>query len=578
MQFDKKTVIAFLLLGAVLLLVQTPFYQKTFFPNAYRARMERKQQKELMPQAEEEQIEDIPQEPEPAETKRSEAQVTPKTSRFNRVDSSEPEKVIHIETRLYTAVLSSRGASLSQFILKAFPGPDGTPVKLLPPESTGTFGVSFFTIDGDTVDTFDWMFTVNSPSTIDMGKEQSKTVTFTYNIAADQRIVKVFRFYQDRYDFDLDITFENLEQIIAEKRYIISAPSGLASTEHRLKDDMMYAKAGISSAGSVSKNYRPNNRLYQEDGTIDWVGVKTKYFALMMQPKERKGIQAWIAGAEFQLDPMEKAKWKRFSIALVMPFLSDRTVHDRFMIYLGPQDYALLKDYGVGLEKFMDMGMKLIQPISQIVLWSFKKLHTVIPNYGVVLIIFAILVKIIVYPLTHKSFESMKKMQTLQPKLTELREKYGSDPQRLNKETMKLYKESGVNPLGSCLPMVLQMPLLFALFNVFRTTIELRGEGFVFWIKDLSMPDTVATLPFSLPIYGDAVNILPLFMGATMLIQQKMSSTDPKQKAMVYMMPIFLTLLFNSFPSGLNLYYALFNIMSIIQQKITSTPGVVAKK
>jgi YidC/Oxa1 family membrane protein insertase len=172
----------------------------------------------------------------------------------------------------------------------------------------------------------------------------------------------------------------------------------------------------------------------------------------------------------------------------------------------------------------------------------------------------------------------MKKMQTLQPKLTELREKYGSDPQRLNKETMKLYKESGVNPLGSCLPMVLQMPLLFALFNVFRTTIELRGEGFVFWIKDLSMPDTVATLPFSLPLYGDAVNILPLFMGATMLIQQKMSSTDPKQKAMVYMMPIFLTLLFNSFPSGLNLYYALFNIMSIIQQKITSTPAVVAKK
>ena len=144
---------------------------------------------------------------------------------------------------------------------------------------------------------------------------------------------------------------------------------------------------------------------------------------------------------------------------------------------------------------------------------------------------------------------------------------------------MKLYKESGVNPLSGCLPTLLQLPLLWAIFIVFRNTIELRDAAFFWWIKDLSAPDTIYQLPFSIPFYGDLVNILPIFMGVTMFIQQKMTMKDPKQKAMVYFMPIFLTLIFNSFPSGLNLYYALFNLFSIIQQKWTpkkETEGEIA--
>lgn len=161
----------------------------------------------------------------------------------------------------------------------------------------------------------------------------------------------------------------------------------------------------------------------------------------------------------------------------------------------------------------------------------------------------------------------MQRMQTLQPRLSELKEKYGKDPQRLNKETMKLYKEAGVNPFSGCLPTLLQLPLLWAIFIVFRNTIELRDAGFIWWIKDLSEPDTIFRLPFTIPFYGDLVNVLPLVMGITMFLQQKMTMKDPKQKAMVYFMPIFLTLLFNTFPAGLNLYYALFNIFSIVQQK-----------
>ena len=168
----------------------------------------------------------------------------------------------------------------------------------------------------------------------------------------------------------------------------------------------------------------------------------------------------------------------------------------------------------------------------------------------------------------------MKEMSRVQPLLADLKEKHKSDPQRLQKETMKLYKEHGINPLGGCLPMLLQLPLLGALFIVFRSTIQLRGATFIpGWIDDLSSADTIFTLPFSLPMYGDQFNILPILMAGSMIIQSKMTMQDPKQKAMVYIMPIFMLLIFNQFPSGLNLYYTLFNVLTIIQQKFTDNSG-----
>ena len=172
-------------------------------------------------------------------------------------------------------------------------------------------------------------------------------------------------------------------------------------------------------------------------------------------------------------------------------------------------------------------------------------------------------------------------MQKIQPQVNALREKHKNNPQKLNQATMQLYKEMGVNPLGGCLPMLLQMPLLFALFVVFRTTIELRNEPFVFWIKDLSAPDVIFYLPFKIPLYGDYVCALPILMALSMFAQQKMMQptavTGPQadqQKMMQYFMMGFFFLLFNSFPSGLNLYYTLFNVLTIAQQKLTTKTQV----
>lgn len=204
----------------------------------------------------------------------------------------------------------------------------------------------------------------------------------------------------------------------------------------------------------------------------------------------------------------------------------------------------------------------------------FQFINSFIPNYGFVLIIFSIIIKIVVYPLTKSSYQSMKKMQALQPKIAELKEKLKDDPQKMNKETMKLYSTYGINPAGGCLPMLLQMPIFVALWGMFQSAIDLRQQPFVSWITDLSQPDVIFSLGTKLPLVGiQEISGLAVLMGVTTFVQQKMTVKDPKQQALVYMMPIMLTLLFMSFPSGLNLYYFMFNVLSIAQQYYINHSG-----
>lgn len=574
MDFDKKTIFAFVLIGLILILANTSLYQKIVDPKGYELRQQKAMEtaqranspQQTTPAAKEEpgakpELTVVEKIPEP----REESVVQqPSLTPMENVE----EKTITIETSLYKATLSNKGATILQWELKNYPGIDGNPVKMFPENNYGTLGISFITRDYDSLDVSQLTYSTEENGAITLADNQDYTVMFTLALDEYRSIQKIYTFHGGVYAVDFDVSFTNLSDLIADKKYFISAPGGLASTEKRLKDDMMYAKAGTSAGGDVDKKYRANGKVYKNDGVFDWIAVRTKYFAFFIIPQsESKSAEIW--GNEYPERPGSKIKWKKYSLKLGMPFLGENQFNNKFKIYLGPLEYNVLKRYKSNLQEFMDFGMPVIKWFSLGVLVVFKWMHKFIPNYGVVLLIFAFVIKIIVYPLTHKSYESMQKMQAIQPKLKDLQEKYKSDPQKLNRATMEMYKKEGVNPMGGCLPMLIQMPLLFGLFIIFRTTIELRGQGFVWWITDLSAPDTIYTFPggFSLPIYGSSINILPLVMGVTMFFQQKMTVTDPKQKMMVYFMPIFLTLLFNSFPSGLNLYYALFNFLTILQQK-----------
>lgn len=569
MDMNRKTILAFILIGFILILINTPFYQKTINPKGYEAKQKALQQRQqqALQQQNQTPVPPVTEQQPLNPTAPIKPAVIPQNEIVKALYEQKPETLFTIETDLYTAQFSNHGAVLKKWSLDKYKDPEKNNVQMIPANATETFAILFETITGDTLNTANLFFDITADTFIVLKDQDKFTLTFISNITETGQLIKEYEFTNNSYDIRLKVSLHNLDTFISGKAYSIIAPDGLRSTEKILKDDMMYAKAGFAANGKISKNFKSNNHLNKIQASIDWVGVRTKYFVLAIIPQDRKGDYAEIIGKELPDPDQPKDKWKKFAIGLVMPFYGQTSQQNNFILYMGPLDSDILKTFQVKLEDFLDMGAKIIQPFSVAILWSFKQLHLFIPNYGIVLIIFSILIKLIIYPLTHKSFESMKRMQSLAPKLNELKEKYKNDPQRLNQETMKMYKQEKVNPLGSCLPTLLQLPLLWALFIVFRSTIELRNEPFFWWIKDLANPDTVATLPFSIPMYGDSVNILPLFMGVTMFIQQKMTMTDPKQKMMIYFMPIFLTLLFNSFPSGLNLYYALFNILSIIQQK-----------
>jgi len=251
---------------------------------------------------------------------------------------------------------------------------------------------------------------------------------------------------------------------------------------------------------------------------------------------------------------------------------SDRVGYD---VYIGPLDYAGLSKLELGIEGAVDLGAKWIRPLSRTILGILIWMHGLIPNYGVVIVLFSSAINLLFFPLTYKSTRSMRDMAALKPRLDALKEKYKDEPQKMSEATMRLYKEAGVNPLAGCFPLLLQMPIFFALYAVLFHTIELRQEPFVFWIRDLSQPDVVFNLPFALPLIGTGIALLPIIMGVTSYFQSKATMVDPNQKMMVTLMPVMMTFIFFTMPSGLVLYWLTSNLFTI-GQKFLLKPSAVA--
>lgn len=580
---DRQTIVAYILI--LLLLFLMPVYYNWIAPPATETA-----QDTLSAVYDTTEIASQQEEPAPSERtsapefKSSGPEATPPKKQ------TEPEKVFVITTDDYWIRVSTLGGgTFTSIKLKKYRGPHHQPyVELVPDSSDHLFQFSAINFDGDTVDYSNRSFRVSSQvelsDTIRINAPTS--FAFRYTTPEGGELQRTLTFFPDKYHIGASVKLTNFRDIIANRQYSLSWTDGINVTENNVQDDVRYSKAYSYVGDEVidldAAKADPGKPVTESlEGVTHWVAVRNKYFTSIMTPVSHEGIGMRLIGTK---TPEAENPAKHYRASLVMPYSEVNSQRDSFFVYIGPLDYSILKTYDSNFQKMMNFGWAIIRPISKGVLWAFTHLHQYIPNYGLVLILFGIIIKILVFPLTKKSYVSMKEMQLLQPKMKELREKYKDDSQKLNQEMMKLYKEHGVNPMGGCLPMLIQMPLLYALFIIFRSTIELRGAEFFWWIKDLSEPDTVFTLPFSLPLYGNHVNILPLVMGVTMLIQQRMTGTGAagqQQKMMMWMMPVIFLLIFNNFPSGLNLYYALFNIMTIIQQKwfidIPSVPVTVEK-
>ena len=412
---------------------------------------------------------------------------------------------------------------------------------------------------------FDGAFELLSPS-ISSGQ--------VFNLYGSDSLVVKMRFSEDDYSIYKTTTFY-ADSYIIKHDFIVEGSSsplfvfwkeGILPTEKNLYEELTYSSAYIGQSKEISDvTLSPSSleeRAPQElfVGKTDWVAIRNKYFINSLISSQATGGS--LEGKTVDLNAGSFVP----SYSAGLRFDSSSFSVNQFF---GPLDVDIITSSKTYLDRVMNFGWLPIQPFSRSVLWILKKLHLFGLNYGLILILFAFLIRVITGPLTKKSYQSTLKMQKIQPQMKKIQEKYKNDSQRLNREMMNLYKTSGVNPLGGCFPMLIQMPLLFSLFIVFRSTIEFRGAPFFGWISNLSQPDTIFNLPFNIPIYGDQVAFLPIVLGVSMFLTQRLSmaTMDKSQKPMMYMMSAFFFLLFNSFPSGLNLYYTIYNFLNYFQQK-----------
>ncbi len=484
------------------------------------------------------------------------------------------EKIVKIVTDQYTAELSTKGGVLRKWELHAYNTWDGFPVQLVDYDHGGDLSVLFTSRDGKLINTHDLYFDISGGQwqTVRLENSDSVAISLSLPVQGGGRLVKTFTFRNGSYAFGATFLFERMDSVVSNFEYHVVWEHGLQYAERNSVDEASFAMAYAHSGGELTEiDATSAEEKAQRDitGATSWVATRNKYFIGAMIPLSPKSEGAFLEGTHIIL-PNNGVK-ESYLMALKMPFRGGAMERSSIEMYLGPLEYDTVKALGVGVEQTMNLGAAwIIRPIAEYVMLPLMQfLRLFIPNYGVVIILFSLIIKAGLHPLTRTSMKGMRRMQALTPLMNEIREKHKDDPQKMNQQVMNLYKEYGVNPASGCLPLLLQMPILFALYSVFRASIELRQANFIWWITDLSIPDVIATLPFTIPLFGiTEVSGLAVVMGATMFIQQKMTVTDPRQKAMIYMMPIMMVLIFNSLPSGLNLYYFVFNVLSIGQQML----------
>jgi len=370
-------------------------------------------------------------------------------------------------------------------------------------------------------------------------KDRPESITFTGSLTNGKKVKKIYTFHPDRYTVDLQVSVDNLDP--AKTFLDLAVISLKEKPSYNFKGPFIYDGKSLEQIEKLEKPIDAKSYAY--------AGFDEGYFAFI-----------WIP-AEGSTPPL-KVESASQETPIIRINLDKSDVSGR--LYFGPKEIGVLKTLNVKAEKMVDFGWFDI--VAKPMLWGMNFSNRLTHNYGIDIILLTILIKIIFYPLSLKSYKSMKEMQKLQPTIMKLREKYKDEREKLNREMMDIYKKKGINPLGGCLPMVIQIPVFFALYKVLIGAIEFRHAPFMLWINDLASPEDLFT--FTIAGFDLPIRILPLVMGITQVLQQKMTPTtaDPMQEKMMLFMPIIFTVMFWGFPSGLVLYWLVNNVISIAQQ------------
>ena len=548
---EKRTLLAFALSLLVLLVWQQMFYKP---PQKTKTKETAKTEGAAKPGAETKEKTTAQKVPEKKQIIDKNALLTPPPQKI-------AGKIVTVDTPNFRAEFSTKGGLLKSFKLRKYRESvekDSPPKELVTIKDSGYYPFLTELVKNSDAAIAYAEYKVSAEKLVVRSDKKEAKLIFSWDSPKGLRVIKTFTFYPDNYLFDMKVTLENtgtesLTDALAINMF--NAPYEKEQSRLNANRVVVLNKKGLEEFNE--KKIRKSSPVIP--APFKWLGYENNYFITALIPLSEDGYKV-------SLNLLNESSHLVRTVFLTPQFLVKPGAKTDFEVrfFVGPKDLTVLKDANYDLAKSVNFGWFDI--IAKPLLWFMDYIYKYVHNYGVAIIVVTVVIKILFWPLTHKSYESMKTMKKLQPKMAAIREKYKNDREKLNQELMNLYRTYKVNPVGGCLPMILQIPVFFALYRMLYGAIELRHAPFCLWINDLSAPDRLY-IGINIPYLG-GLPVLTILMGISMFVQQKMTPTggDPRQEKMMLMMPVIFTVFFVNFPSGLVLYWLVNNILSIGQQ------------
>ncbi|MCO5247410.1 MAG: membrane protein insertase YidC [Chitinophagales bacterium] len=498
----------------------------------------------------------------------------------NKIDSTIPfitgtSKEIVVENEDAVYIFDSKGGVIKSVELKNYKTHDQKPLILFQ-GNENEFGISFINNTNKAIDTKDLYFDTKATSS-ELSGEDVYHVDFVLNFGSDAQYVQSYIIHGKGYLVDFQVKSINASQFISplSKTLDIQWNQDMPSLEDNIKEERMYSNVYYRNS---KENVDELSARKNEDKTIEeqlqWVSFKQKFFNNTLISMKTPFNSGATLGAN--PNPVGEDIVKSANADLQLQLEKGKDFNFEMQWLFAPNKYTDLKKMKIGLDEIIPLGWAIFGWVNRfLIIPVFNILGKFISNYGVIIFILTLLLKLVLTPLNRKQLVSSAKMAILKPEIDALKKKYPNDKQMVGTKQMELFRNAGVNPMGGCFPILLQMPILFAMYRFFPNSIELRQEPFL-WATDLSHYDSIMTLPFTIPIYGNHVSLFTLLMAITsigysriMSQQQASMATDnamaKQMQMMQYFTPIMFLFMFNSFSAALSYYYFLFNLLSLIQ-------------